>query len=265
MSATTLDGTRGKLRVIQGPQTDDQWAAMLITHGLGEHSGSYYHLQESLNQAGIRWWAYDQRGHGRSDGTPVLIESGADLVTDCTVVYARTVASSGLPTAMFGHSLGASVTAAAALITRPDALILSALGAQQGTGLQAVAEAVSAGIDPITLGADPLTMTHNVEHADFVRNDPYTWQQGIRLETLHALGAGWVDLRSAAAQLAMPTLLLHGDQDSLSAIEGARQYAAWSSTAVLQEFPGDLHNVIHEHDRDDVERVMVDFLKRSLG
>lgn len=264
MSATTLDGTRGKLHVIAGPQSHDQWAALLITHGLGEHSGSYYHLQDTLNRAGIRWWAYDQRGHGRSDGTPVLIESGQDLIEDCAMVYSKTVATTSLPKAMFGHSLGAGVTVAAARTTQPDALILSALGAQPGTGFAALAAAVAAGIDPITLGADPLTLTQNVEHATFVRGDPYTWQQGIRQETLDALGAGWLDLSAAAAEPAMPTLLVHGDQDSLSAIEGARRYAADGATVTLREFPGDLHNVIHEHDRDEVERVMLDFLNVTL-
>ncbi|AZI59192.1 alpha/beta fold hydrolase [Nakamurella antarctica] len=101
-----FDGSRGYLHVVSGPQTAGQHLGLLITHGLGEHAGSYYHLQQSLTAAGIRWWAYDQRGHGRSAGTPVLIESVDDLVADCISVYAHTVGASGLPGAMFGHSLG---------------------------------------------------------------------------------------------------------------------------------------------------------------
>ncbi|AZI59191.1 hypothetical protein EH165_14625 [Nakamurella antarctica] len=148
--------------------------------------------------------------------------------------------------------------------TGTQALVLSALGISAGAGLEDLAEMVAAGIDPLTLGADPITMSRNAEHAAFVRADPLTWQQGIRRETLAALTSSRATLASAAAALTIPILLVHGERDSLSGVEGVRELANIHPSVTLVEFPEDLHNVIHEHDRDRVEACILNFLSNTF-
>src|SRR5437763_8578589 len=65
------------------PATDAR-AAVLITHGLGDHSGRYTDLAESLVAEGNAVYALDQRGHGRSAGPRTagrIVDSVADLST----------------------------------------------------------------------------------------------------------------------------------------------------------------------------------------
>ena len=46
--------------------------AVLILHGLGEHSGRYRHLVGALHQAGYLVYAHDHQGFGRSGGARLL-------------------------------------------------------------------------------------------------------------------------------------------------------------------------------------------------
>ena len=43
-------------------------ANVIITHGLGEHSGRYSYVVEKLNQSHLNAYTYDLRGHGKSGG-----------------------------------------------------------------------------------------------------------------------------------------------------------------------------------------------------
>lgn len=43
-------------------------AVVCLVHGLGEHSGRYVHVADSLIQAGYTLISFDLRGHGKSEG-----------------------------------------------------------------------------------------------------------------------------------------------------------------------------------------------------
>ncbi|SDS42717.1 Serine aminopeptidase, S33 [Paenibacillaceae bacterium GAS479] len=44
-------------------------AAVGIVHGLGEHSGAYDHVAEWFTERGYAVFGFDQRGHGRTEGS----------------------------------------------------------------------------------------------------------------------------------------------------------------------------------------------------
>ena len=54
----------------------------------------------------------------------------------------------------------------------------------------------------------------------------------------------------------------HGGQDPVVPVSDARFVAAALPRAELAVFPGDLHDVLNEHDRDAVHDVVVRFLDR---
>lgn len=56
-------------------------AAVLLTHGLGEHLGRYAALTEAFLAAGVTVLRYDQRGHGGSPGRRAVVDAGL-LVAD---------------------------------------------------------------------------------------------------------------------------------------------------------------------------------------
>lgn len=90
---------------------DASRARVLVVHGLGEHSGRYHELADGLVLRGFSVLAYDQRGHGRSEGTRGHAESVDQLVRDleCATAAADTLLGRDGPPVLFGHSMGGLV------------------------------------------------------------------------------------------------------------------------------------------------------------
>ncbi|WP_246258244.1 alpha/beta fold hydrolase [Amycolatopsis anabasis] len=254
----------------EGPQ-----ALVVFFHGLGEHIGSYEPFAAALNAAGIAVWAHDHAGHGRSEGERVLVTRIDDLLEDAErlVALAR-AAHPALPFVLAGHSLGSTV---AALLTaerlwpagvRPASLVLAGSGLVQVSDVDnALAALLASGIDPWDLRKDPGELTRNEAYAQQVRDDPLTWQGGLRVETLTALGEAGVRLGDAVESraLPLPVLLLHGEADDLAPAAGARRAAELLPDARAVIFPHDRHNILNEIDRDEVYRVLTDFVARTTA
>src|SRR4051812_39028015 len=104
-------GRTGKIHYGQWAP-EEPLALVVFFHGLGEHIGSYEPMIEALTGAGFAVWAHDQLGHGRSEGTRVLIERVDDLLDDAATLLDLAVkAHPGLPLVLAGHSLGSAVAA----------------------------------------------------------------------------------------------------------------------------------------------------------
>lgn len=261
-----FDGSIGKIHFEHWEPAEPK-ALVVFFHGLGEHVGSYRPLAERLTAAGFALWASDHLGHGQSEGVRVLISRVDDLVNDAEhLLQLAREAHPDLPVILAGHSLGSAV---ATLLTAerllpqgvpPRGLVLagSSLVRLPGGGL---AELLASGIDPMALRKDPSEMTRDTAYAQQIREDPLTWQGGLRLETLSALGAGGERLEAVVSggTLTLPVLLLHGEDDDLAPAEGARKAAEQLPNARAVIFPADRHNILNELDRDAVYDVLVDF------
>jgi acylglycerol lipase len=238
-------------------------ALVVFFHGLGEHVGSYEPFAAALNDTGIAVWAHDHAGHGRSEGERVLITSVDNLVDDAeTLLGLARAAHPGLPLVVAGHSLGSAV--ATLLVgergVRPAGLVLAGSSlVPEGTG-GGLAELLASGIDPWELRKDPGELTRHAGYAQQIREDPLTWQGGLRLETLAALGESGPRLSTVLPALGLPVLLLHGADDDLAPASGAERAAEKLPDARLVIFSEDRHNILNELDRDDVYRVFADFV-----
>ncbi|ONI79689.1 lysophospholipase [Actinosynnema sp. ALI-1.44] len=254
---------------------DEPSALLVHYHGLGEHIGLYEPFAAALNEAGIAVWAHDQLGHGRSDGVRVLIDNVDHLLDDAeTLLGLAKAAHPGLPVVLSGHSLGSAV---ATLLTAerllpahhaPTGLVLAGSSLVHVPGADsALVELLASGIDPMDLRKDPGEMSRNEAYAQQLREDPLTWQGGIRLETLQALGIGAARLSAVieSAVLDVPVLLLHGEKDDMAPAVGAREAARLLPNARAVVFPDDLHNILNEIDREDVWKVLVDFVEEVTG
>jgi alpha-beta hydrolase superfamily lysophospholipase len=85
-------------------------AAMVLVHGMGEHSGRFKAYGEFLAEKGIAVLAYDHRGHGKSEGkrghTPsyeILLEGVTDALKQIETLFPN------IPKFIFGHSMGGNV------------------------------------------------------------------------------------------------------------------------------------------------------------
>lgn len=109
------------------PQTPR--GTVLISHGLGEHTGRYAHVAEALAEPEVRFatLAFDYRAHGRSPGRRGAISSFDDMLDDLRAGIA-TLARNEMPRPwiVLGHSQGGLIALRALNASAPiDGLILS--------------------------------------------------------------------------------------------------------------------------------------------
>ena len=69
----------------------------------------------------------------------------------------------------------------------------------------------------------------------------------------------------AEARPALPVLLVHCGADPIVPVTDAHAVAQTLPHATLRVFPGDLHDVLNEHDRDAVHDVVATFLGRVVA
>jgi alpha-beta hydrolase superfamily lysophospholipase len=85
----------------------------VITHGLAEHSECYHPLAKVLAEDGWQVFAWDMRGHGRSEGKRGFVLNIANYIDDFGLFLNQVRKISALPPenlVIFGHSLGGLVT-----------------------------------------------------------------------------------------------------------------------------------------------------------
>jgi alpha-beta hydrolase superfamily lysophospholipase len=81
---------------------------VVVSHGLGEHSGRYGNVAEALCPLGASLWIHDHRGHGRSQGKRGHVSDFKDYVRDLRTVMAMAAAEGEETgsTLLLGHSMG---------------------------------------------------------------------------------------------------------------------------------------------------------------
>jgi len=256
---TARDGTR--LLVRRWEAAGDPWATALIVHGLGEHSGRWEAVGARMAAAGIATEAFDHRGHGASAGRRAHVDRWTDLLDD---VDDRLAASRrpGLPAILYGQSMGGLVVADDLLDDArpsPDLAVLSspALGDRLNPVLGRIVP-VAAKFAPTVAVSNPFT-------PDQLSRDPavgvaYAADPLTSSKTTTKLGAGIlegarrVNARiQAGGRLPCPTLVIHGDADTIVPTE---------STAVFAGVPGVerrvLPGVLHEPHNDPGGEAIVD-------
>ncbi len=229
-----FDGADGSPRLRRAWLPPDPERALVLVHGLAEHSGRYEHVGAWFAARGCAVHAFDLAGHGRSAGTRCHVRRFGDFHDDLEVLLALVRAEHvGLPTVLVGHSMGGLIVASFLVERRPElkAAVLSAaalaLAADAprvrllvGRLLRFVAPrlAFATGLDPDGLSRDP-------EVVRAYREDPLV---STRITTSLAAEVVAAIERTApiAARVAVPLLLLHGEADPICPVEGSRRFFA---------------------------------------
>src|ERR1051326_7480314 len=102
---TAGDGLRLYLR---RHETIGARGEIIIVHGFGDHSGIYAALTAHLLANGYSVTAYDQRGHGLSDGMVGHVENFSEYEEDLDKIVALTTSrANGRPLFIIGLCMGA--------------------------------------------------------------------------------------------------------------------------------------------------------------
>ena len=269
---TMADGQR--LYVRDWPCRDARHAVLLV-HGLGEHSGRYEALARWFNARGWAVRGYDQRGHGRTPGRRGALRRAGDLPDDLAAVYRDYAATLPRAPLLLGHSMGGLVALRAVLDggVAPPALVLSspALRAHTPRWLRRLARVLARALPDLPLhnGLPFAGISHDPQVVAAYRRDPLrTALITPRLaDFIFRAGAACID---DAPRLRVPTLLLVAGSDRLVDPAGSRDFAdgAWATQRLTTRFFDTLyHELFNEAEpgRGQVLKQLGDWLARAAA
>lgn len=251
-------------------------AALLLVHGLAEHSGRYGHVARHFARRGYACHALDYRGHGRSPGPRVHIDSFDAWCDDVAAGLALTRrAHPDLPVVPVGHSQGGLIVLLQALRDpdpRPATVVSSPfLGvAPPSRPSRALRIATN-----VLVRVAPRLLVPNHVHPEWLSHDPAVGQ-AYQADPLvsHRLSAGWLRaLRRAFAQVhaeapgwSSPLLVLASDGDHLAHAEATRRWVARAPAAHLEAvYWNDLqHELFNETTKEEVFAVVEKWLDDTL-
>jgi alpha-beta hydrolase superfamily lysophospholipase len=249
-------------------------ACIVFTHGFGEHSGRYSHVAEEFNRAGYSFFAYDLRGHGRSEGPRGHTPSYDHLQDDLSRIITRTKqVAPRLRIVLFGHSLGGNITLRYAL-QRPtgiSACIASApwiRRAIEAPRWQTLLAGFMASVWPSFSQQTPSL-------AGMLTRDPAMAALGEADTLNHRTMSArlFVDVSAAADQLLLdapkftvPLLVTHGAADPVIAFSGSREFVdrVASTDKTLLSAEDGLHELHNDLDRSAYLRSVIDWLDARM-
>lgn len=236
-------------------------AVVVLVHGIAEHGGRYKYVGEKLAAAGYAVYAPDHHGHGLSDGHRANIGSMSGVADDVQrTMDCATRRHPDVPHFVIGHSLGglislyyatrSQVALAGLIVSAPaiDVPIVSKVQRITGTLLSKVAPNAGAmKLDSAGLSRDPAVVAvYDSDSLNFRGKVPVR----TLTEGLHAIEK----VRARLPKLTLPLLVLHGADDPLVAASGSEYVAATagSDDVTLKIYPGLLHEILNEPERDEV-------------
>jgi pimeloyl-ACP methyl ester carboxylesterase len=231
--------------------------ALLLIEGLGGDIGGWRRNIPTLAQE-LRVIAFDLRGNGRSDAPDAPITM-ATFVDDAVAVLDAAGAEAAH---VYGQSLGGMIAIELALAHpgRVRSLILAATHAGLRTAVR------SRHVAPKDR---PWELLYSEQH---LRERPDEVADDLRSGTEqppHAARRQWEAMRrfeaaDRLADVAVPTLVLHGTDDRMIPVENARALAAGIPGARLVELEGAGH-VYHAEQPEASDRAVLDFVRSVAG
>jgi lysophospholipase len=243
-------------------------AALLVSHGLGEHSGRYAALARDLAPRGVSVFAMDHRGHGRSGGARGYAER-FECFTQDFERFRREVPAllpPALPVFLLGHSLGGLI-ATRHLELRPNAgwrgAVLSSplLGVEVKApkwklALSGVLSRVAPKL-PLSNEIDPAGLSTDEAYVKSYREDPLVHGKitpRLYTEMMEAIAKAWEERE----KLPRPLLFLVSGADPIVRAPDTLRFAAGlPGDVTVREYAGFRHESLNETDR---ARVVADLL-----
>jgi alpha-beta hydrolase superfamily lysophospholipase len=258
--------TRGAFRTRDGSQlavydwpVEGAALTALIVHGLGEHAGRYELLARWLNSKGVAVRAYDQFGHGHSEGPRGgLLREGQlpEHLGDLAAATMTEPSFANRPLALIGHSLGGLVVASAIRrdLIAPELAVLSspALAVRMASWQRAAVKVLPRLAPALTLGngLDPSKLSHDPQIvADYLADPQVHDRICARLGAFVALEGEYV--LASASRWATPTCVLYAGDDRAVDPSGSRAFAAAAPSNIVKAlcFPAMYHEIFNEPDR----------------
>jgi alpha-beta hydrolase superfamily lysophospholipase len=242
-----------------------------LVHGLGEHSSRYTHVATALSEAGYVTLAFDQRGHGKSQGARGDAATYDEQMDDIKRLLAEADERyPALPRFLYGHSMGGNLALNYALRRRPplqgviatapwlrSAINQPAWRLRSGRLLHKVRPALSqaSGLDVTAVSRDPAQVLA-------YRDNPLNHDK-ISLRMYFSVVEAGLWALERAAEFALPLLLMHGGADRLTSAAASREFAAKiKHGCTYKEWDELFHEIHNEPEQQQVFAYMIDWLRQ---
>ena len=249
-------------------------AAILLVHGLGEHSGRYEYLAAHCTARGFAVHAIDHYGHGRSEGLKGHVERFSVYLDGLRALRDDLRENeTDLPLYLLGHSMGGLI--AAAFLGEDQASFRGCV--LSGPALQSEAEPpalVMAFVRLISMlaptapliGLDPSGVSRDPEVVKAYVRDPLVHHGKASARLIAELSSAMRSTLASAPDIELPLLIMHGDADQLTSPAGSQALydAAGSADKTLRLYAGLYHEIFNEPERDQVLAEMSTWLEDHL-
>lgn len=258
----------------QSWQPEDQPRAVVcLVHGIGEHSGRYVHVADSLTRAGYTLISFDLRGHGKSEGPRGHISSYEAIMQDISSLLEVTNKKfPQLPLFLYGHSLGGNLVLNYVLRRQPHLKGVIATAPWLRLAFEPPASKIALGkmtnyIWPSfsqKSGLDTKALSRDLEVVHSYENDPLVHNRISARMFISAYQAGQWALEHAS-EFSLPLLLMHGGDDNLISVEASREFAnKINENCTLKVWDELYHEIHNEPEKEEVFKFLIGWLDKEV-
>jgi acylglycerol lipase len=249
---------------------------VLIVHGMKDYSERYLTFARKLSKSGFNTFAFDLRGHGRSEGIHVYIESMELLLDDLKrVIHKVKKHRDRAPWILLGHSAGGSLVARYATEHPQDltAFILSAPALKRMSNINRFTESVLRLADKVTPRV-PLVELKNEyfsrdpEEVRKLKTDPLIHNQKIPARTARVFLDNMDYLDHPRTSSRIPFFIMHGSKDRINNIEGSKKFYDQSGYVPLKEikvYHNLSHDLFHEPEHAHIEKDVIRWICKVVS
>lgn len=255
---------------------DQPRAAVILTHGIGSHSGRNETLADRFRKEKISVFAFDLPGHGRSRTEKWLFDDFQVLTEALNQIYQPALEycdQLGIPLFLFGHSMGGLITidfvirhhprvagivlAAPALdtgeIVKPWMIRLAGRLRKWVPGLPILK------IPPTQLSRDPNVVS------DY-QNDPLVFQGKIKVITGYEMLTHMHFAMANANEISFPVLILQGEADKIVRPEVSGRFFEQldSEDKMLKLYPDMYHELLKDHGKELVFHDLLTWVQERI-
>ena len=245
-----------------------------LVHGLGEHTGRYAHVAETLNDSGYHLIGFDLRGHGLSEGprghTPEYDFLLDDI--DSFIASSQQKFDFNLSKFLYGHSLGGNLVLnyglqhrqnfSGIIVTSP--LLKTAFDPPKAKLF--VAKFLSQIMPKLTLrsGLETQAISRDQAIVDAYVNDPYVHDK-LSTKLGHDMLERGIYALEHATEWQQPLLLMHGTTDRLSSAPASQEFSKTAGENVdLVLWEENYHELHNDLEKEKVLQTMVEWLHQHI-
>ena len=254
-------------------QPEQPKAVVVLLHGMGEHLGRYTaSVIPSLIKYEYAVVAYDQFGHGKTDGKKGHTSSYNALLDslDTAINNAKTLFP-GLPVMLYGHSMGGNVVINYVLRRQPEV-----------TAVIATSPLLRLAFNPpkwkLTLGKlllkvfpsmtmpselDVTSISREEHEVERYKQDALVHDRISPMYSFPVFDAGEFAIANAE-KLNIPMLVCHGTGDQITNYKASEEFCNNSDNAELKLYKDGYHELHHDLCKEDLLDTIVAWLDSKI-